>query len=127
MESSNGEVLTMDSLTIEEKNDIYVKIAGISKQGRVFGLGSLQSGVSMSLDGSAVPPQATEEVGTLTLRVQELEMELQKSREDNVVIHKRLDSVEKLIQSFAGPNGSNAAAPSTPQTSMGVGSFPHAT
>ncbi|XP_019097566.1 PREDICTED: uncharacterized protein LOC109131285 [Camelina sativa] len=67
MESSNGEVLTMDSLTIEEKNDIYVKIAGISKQGRVFGLGSLQSGVSMSLDGSAVPPQATEEVGTLTL------------------------------------------------------------
>lgn len=72
VEPSSGEVLT-DPLTVEERNEIYVKVAGISKQGRVFGLGSLQCGVYMPLDGSTVSPQAVEDDGTLTHRVKELE------------------------------------------------------
>ncbi|KAG7552200.1 putative transposase Ptta/En/Spm plant [Arabidopsis thaliana x Arabidopsis arenosa] len=120
-DSSNGEVLTMDSLSKEEKNEIYVKIAGISKQGRVFGLGSLQSGVSMS-DGSLVPPQATVEVGALTLRVKELETELQKSREDNVLV--RLEAVEQLIQTLARQNGLDASSPPPPP--VGSSSSPQA-
>ncbi|CAA7037237.1 unnamed protein product [Microthlaspi erraticum] len=101
MESSNGEAL-IDSLTIEDRNEIYVKIAGISKQGRVFGLGSLQSGIPVSLNGSTVSPQATEEVGTLTRRVEELETELEKSRNENALIQKRLEGVEKLVETLLG-------------------------
>ncbi|CAH8337937.1 unnamed protein product [Eruca vesicaria subsp. sativa] len=55
VEPSNGEILT-DPLTIEERNEIYVKVVN-------FGLGSLQSGVYMPLDGSAVSPQAVEDDG----------------------------------------------------------------
>ncbi|CAL9240713.1 unnamed protein product, partial [Arabidopsis halleri] len=97
MESSNGEVLTIASLSLEEKNEIYVKIVGMSKQGRVFGLGSLQNGVSMLLDGSSVSSQPIEEgVGTLAHRVEELENELRKSRDENLLLEKRLQTIEDI-------------------------------
>jgi len=84
-------------------------------------------------DGSLVPPQATEEVGALTLRVKELEAELQKSREDNVLV--RLEAVEQLIQTLARQNGLDASAlppppvesSSSPQAPMGVSPFYRAT
>ncbi|KAL1214150.1 putative transposase-like protein [Cardamine amara subsp. amara] len=92
---STGEGLTADSLTQEEKNEIYVKVAGISKQGRVFGLGSLQSGAPMPLDGSSVSPPP-EEVDALSRRVEELENELVKSREDKLLFQKRLEAMESF-------------------------------
>ncbi|KAG7610607.1 putative transposase Ptta/En/Spm plant [Arabidopsis suecica] len=117
---------------LTQANSSNGEIVGIPKQGRVFGFGSLQSGVSMS-DGSLVPPQATEEVGALTLRVKELEAELQKSREDNVLV--RLEAVEQLIQTLARQNGLDASAlppppvgsSSSPQAPMGVSPFYRAT
>ncbi|XP_056856444.1 uncharacterized protein LOC108833392 [Raphanus sativus] len=103
VEPSNGEVL-MDSLTVEERNEIYVKVAGITKQGRVFGLGSLQSGVCMPLDGSSGSPQAVEDDGTLTHRVKELESELQKSNEEKVQFQNRIEAMEKILKTAFGEN-----------------------
>ncbi|CAN6887054.1 unnamed protein product [Brassica oleracea] len=103
VEPSNGEVL-MDSLTVEERNEIYLKVAGISKQGRVFGLGSLQSGVYMPLDGSAVSPQAVEDDGTLTHRVKELESDLQKGNEEKVQFQNRIEAMEKILKTAFGEN-----------------------
>ncbi|CAN7084569.1 unnamed protein product, partial [Brassica oleracea var. botrytis] len=101
VEPSNGEVLT-EPLTVEERNEIYVKVAGISKQGRVFGLGSLQCGVYMPLDGSTVSPQADEDDGTLTHRVKELESDLQKSNEEKVQFQNRIQAIEKILMSAFG-------------------------
>ncbi|XP_023644223.1 uncharacterized protein LOC111832113 [Capsella rubella] len=117
MELSDEESLTMDHLTLEEKNEIYV--AGISKQGRVFGLGSLQNRISMSVDGASVPPQSTGEVETLGARVEELETELQKSRNENVLVQQRLESMEQMIQFFVGQNGIHQAASTSPQPFVG--------
>ncbi|KAL0749521.1 hypothetical protein Bca101_031524 [Brassica carinata] len=79
-------------------------VAGISKQGRVFGLGSLQCGVYMPLDGSTVSPQADEDDGTLTHRVKELESDLQKSNEENVQFQNRIQAIEKILMSAFGEN-----------------------
>ncbi|CAD5324668.1 unnamed protein product [Arabidopsis thaliana] len=77
MESPNGEVLTVDNLS------------------RVFGLGLLQNGISMLLNGSTVSPQPTEEeVGTLAHRVDELESELKKNHDENLLLEKRLQAIE---------------------------------
>ncbi|KAL0712261.1 hypothetical protein Bca4012_019239 [Brassica carinata] len=103
VQPSNGEVLT-DPLTVEERNEIYVKVAGISKQGRVFGLGSLQCGVYMPLDTSTVSPQAVEDDGTLTHRVKELESDLQKSNEEKVLFQNRIEAMEKILMSAFGEN-----------------------
>ncbi|KAL0742598.1 hypothetical protein Bca4012_084111 [Brassica carinata] len=103
VEPSNGELLT-DPLTVEERNEIYVKVAGVSKQGRVFGLGSLQSGVYMPLVGSTVSPQAVEDDGTLTHRVKELESDLQKSNEEKVQFQNRIEAMEKILMSAFGEN-----------------------
>ncbi|KAJ0249880.1 hypothetical protein HA466_0141250 [Hirschfeldia incana] len=91
LENSNGEDLTIDNLTLEEKNEIYSKIVGTSKQGRVFGLGSLQRGVLMP--SSMGSPLGNAEVGT-THRVEELEAELHKSRDEYEVLKKRVEAVE---------------------------------
>ncbi|XP_024014716.1 uncharacterized protein LOC112088554 [Eutrema salsugineum] len=112
MESANGEVLT-GALTLEERNEIYIKVAGISKQGRVFGIGSLQSGVSMSFNGSSVLPQTTEEVGTLTRRIEELETDLQKSHDENALFQKRLETVEKLVETLFGQDILTTTTPSS--------------
>ncbi|AAF71981.1 Hypothetical protein [Arabidopsis thaliana] len=147
MQLFDGENSTMNPLTIEEKNKIYVQVAGISKHGRVFGLGSLQNGTSLSLDGAPIPLQSTGEVETLTVRVKELETELQKSRNENVLVHKRLDTMEQMFQSFlgtsaslqslVGQNGINSAATfasippigtsASPQAFMGFRSFARTT
>ncbi|KAG7590176.1 Osmotin/thaumatin-like superfamily [Arabidopsis suecica] len=78
-----------------------VLIVGMSKQGRVFGLGSLQNGVSMLLvlDGSSVSSQSQpieEGVGTLAHRVEELENELRKSRDENLLLEKRIQTIEDI-------------------------------
>lgn len=56
----------------------------------------------MLLDGSLASPQATEEVETLTCRVEELETELQKSRHDNILFQKRLEIMEKIVEAAFG-------------------------
>ncbi|VVA96579.1 unnamed protein product [Arabis nemorensis] len=113
--NSNGELLTIDALTLEEKNEIYVKIAGISKQGRVFGIGSIQSG-AMSLGTSPDSSQAVEDAGTLTRRVEELESELKTSLDENVLFRKRFETMEQLVQSLSGQNinSSSGTSASTP-------------
>lgn len=93
MDNSNGEDLTIANLTLEEKNEIYSKIVGTSKQGRVFGLGSLQRGVVMPLESATGSPLGNAEVGT-THRVEELEAELQKTRDEYEVLKKRIEAVE---------------------------------
>ncbi|CAN6990030.1 uncharacterized protein LOC103875299 [Brassica rapa] len=94
MENSSGEDLTIDNLTLEEKNEIYSKIVGTSKQGRVFGLGSLQRGVLMPLESSTGSPLGSADVGTITHRVGELEAELQKSHDEYEDLKKRIEAVE---------------------------------
>ncbi|KAL1200200.1 putative transposase-like protein [Cardamine amara subsp. amara] len=110
IESSNADVLTMEPLTIEEKNEIYVKVAEISKQGRVFGVGSLQNEVPMTLDGSPVFTQATEQVETFNVRVTELETKLQRSRDETLLFQKRLETMEKIL--LSGSAGPSASTPS---------------
>jgi len=73
----------------------------------------------LSLDGAPIPLQSTGEVETLTVRVKELETELQKSRNENVLVHKRLDTMEQMFQSFLGRNEDNSAA--THASSLPVG------
>ncbi|KAF2587476.1 hypothetical protein F2Q70_00036033 [Brassica cretica] len=63
-------------------------IVGTSKQGRVFGIGSLQRGDLMPLESSSGLGNA--EVGTFTHRVDELEAELQKSRDENELLKKQM-------------------------------------
>ncbi|XP_013654004.1 uncharacterized protein LOC106358747 [Brassica napus] len=94
MENSSGEDLTIDNLTLEEKNEIYSKIVGTSKQGRVFGLGSLQRGVLMPLESSTGSPLGSADVETITHRVGELEAELQKSHDEYEDLKKRIEDVE---------------------------------
>ena len=49
----------------------------------------------MLLNGSTVSPQPTEEeVGTLAHRVDELESELKKNRDENLLLEKRLQAIE---------------------------------
>ncbi|KFK26930.1 hypothetical protein AALP_AA8G311500 [Arabis alpina] len=109
MESCNGEPLTVDARTVEEMNEIYVKIARMSKQGRVFGLGSLQLGIS-SLNASAASSQAVEDTGTLTREVEELKNELQKSREENLNFQKQFETMEQIVQSLSGKSTSASSS-----------------
>ncbi|CAH8354306.1 unnamed protein product [Eruca vesicaria subsp. sativa] len=88
----------------KNNTEISTRVAGISKQGRVFGLGSLQSGVYMPLDGSTVSPQADGVDGTLTHRVKELESELQKSNEEKGQFQNRIEAMEKALKTAFGEN-----------------------
>ena len=78
--------------------------AGMSKQGRVFGLGALHSKLVPSFDASSNAPEASEEVEVITQRLQEVEAELKQSREENLQFQKRLENKEKLVQSITNLN-----------------------
>ncbi|XP_056843317.1 uncharacterized protein LOC130495813 [Raphanus sativus] len=83
----------MDKSVHEALSVLCSKIVGTSKQGRVFGLGSLQRGVVMPLESATGSPLGNAEVGT-THRVEELEAELQKTRDEYEVLKKRIEAVE---------------------------------
>ncbi|WZZ00469.1 hypothetical protein YC2023_072797 [Brassica napus] len=104
LESSGIENVTLENLDQCEKNEIYVKAAGMSKQGRVFGLGALHSKLVPSFDASSNAPEASEEVEIITQRLQEVEAELKQSREENLQFQKRLENMEKLVQSITNLN-----------------------
>ncbi|KAG2238555.1 hypothetical protein Bca52824_092220 [Brassica carinata] len=104
LESSGIENVTLENLDQCEKNEIYVKAAGMSKQGRVFGLGALHSKLVPSFDASSNAPEASEEVEVITQRLQEVEAELKQSREENLQFQKRLENMEKLVQSITNLN-----------------------
>ncbi|WZZ34416.1 hypothetical protein YC2023_017817 [Brassica napus] len=74
--------------------------AGMSKQGRVFGLGALHSKILPACDVSSNAPEASEEVEMITQRLQEVEAELKPSREENLQFQKRLENMETLVQSI---------------------------
>ncbi|KAG2252823.1 hypothetical protein Bca52824_082959 [Brassica carinata] len=59
-----------------EKNEIFIKDAGTSKQGHVFGLGALHSKVLPSIEAPSNESHASEEVEIITKRLQEVEAEL---------------------------------------------------
>ena len=58
----------------------------------------------MPLDGSTVSPQAVEDDSTLTHRVKELELDLQKSNEEKVQFQNRTEAMEKILMSAFGEN-----------------------
>ncbi|CAH8309275.1 unnamed protein product [Eruca vesicaria subsp. sativa] len=76
------------------------KAAGMSKQGRVFGLGALHSKILPACYVSSNAPEASEEVEMITQRLQEVEAELKQSREENLQFQKRLENMETLVQSI---------------------------
>ncbi|XP_024007235.1 uncharacterized protein LOC112083441 [Eutrema salsugineum] len=104
--AAGEENVTAESLGQTEKNEIYVKAAayahGSSKQNHIFGLGAL-SGVLSSVEASPNQPQTFEESGMIT-RMQELEAELKQSHEENQQFQKRLEAIEKILQSLANQN-----------------------
>ncbi|XP_006279286.2 uncharacterized protein LOC17874407 [Capsella rubella] len=102
-ESAGEENVTAETLDKNEKNEIYIKAAGPSKQGHVFGLGAL-SEILPSVGASSSASQTFEEVETITHRVQEMETDLKKSLEENQQIQKRLEAMEKLVESLASQN-----------------------
>jgi len=57
-----------------------------------------------SVGASSSAPQASEEVETITHRLQEMETDLKKSLEENLQIQKRLEAMEKLVETFASQN-----------------------
>uniref|UniRef100_A0A1J3GEX1 Putative transposase-like protein n=1 Tax=Noccaea caerulescens TaxID=107243 RepID=A0A1J3GEX1_NOCCA len=102
LEASGQQNVTAENLDQRVKNEIYIKAAaaapGSSKQG-VFGLGGLGEGLP-SVNASPSEPQPSE-VEMITNRMQEMETELQQSREENQEIQKRLEAMEKMVESFA--------------------------
>ncbi|XP_018438479.1 uncharacterized protein LOC108810905 [Raphanus sativus] len=100
LESSGQDNVTLENLDQSEKNEIYVKAAGMSKQGRVFGLGALHSKILPACDVSPNAPETSEEVEKITQRLQEVEAELKQSREENLQFQKRLENMETLVQSI---------------------------
>ncbi|CAE6142319.1 unnamed protein product [Arabidopsis arenosa] len=103
LESSGEENLTAETLDEHEKNEIYIKAAGSSKHGHIFGLGALIEALP-SIGASSSAPQTSEEVETITHRLQEMETDLKKSREENLQTQKRLEAMEKLVESLARQN-----------------------
>ncbi|XP_010518608.1 PREDICTED: uncharacterized protein LOC104793881 [Camelina sativa] len=100
---SRSYVKVQDALVANNEDSSFIAIAGISKQGRVFGIGSLHNGISMSLGDPSVPQPTEEEVGTLTHRLEELENELKKSRDGNLLLEKRLQALEDNYVSTSSP------------------------
>uniref|UniRef100_A0A0D3AAJ1 Uncharacterized protein n=2 Tax=Brassica oleracea var. oleracea TaxID=109376 RepID=A0A0D3AAJ1_BRAOL len=100
LESSGLDNVTLENLDQCERNDIYVKAVGMSKQGRVFGLGALHNKVLPACDVSWNAREASEEVEMITQRLQEVESELKQSREENLQFQKRLENMETLFQSI---------------------------
>ncbi|KAG7578731.1 putative transposase Ptta/En/Spm plant [Arabidopsis thaliana x Arabidopsis arenosa] len=103
LESSGEENLTAETLDEHEKNEIYIKAAGSSKHGHIFGLGALIEALP-SVGASSSAPQTSEEVETITHRLQEMETDLRKSLEENLQTQKRLEAMEKLVESLARQN-----------------------
>ncbi|KAL1209342.1 hypothetical protein V5N11_034793 [Cardamine amara subsp. amara] len=95
---------------MNSRKNFQIQVAEISKQGRVFGVGSLQNEVPMTLDGSPVFTQATEQVETFNVRVTELETKLQRSRDETLLFQKRLETMEKIL--LSGSAGPSASTPS---------------
>ncbi|XP_010492499.1 PREDICTED: uncharacterized protein LOC104769878 [Camelina sativa] len=102
LEISGEENVTPETLDKNEKNEIYMKVAGSSKQGHIFGLGAISEALP-SVGASSSAPQ-TEEVETITHRLEEMEADLKKSLEENQQIQKRLEAMEKLVEAFASQN-----------------------
>ncbi|XP_010446152.1 PREDICTED: uncharacterized protein LOC104747281 isoform X2 [Camelina sativa] len=103
LESSGEENVTAENLDKAEKNEIYIKAAGSSKHGHIFGLGALGEFLP-SVGASSSVPQSGEEIETITHRMQEMETDLKKNLEENQQIQKRLEAMEKLVESFASQN-----------------------
>ncbi|CAA7013525.1 unnamed protein product [Microthlaspi erraticum] len=98
-----GEQWTAENLGLREKNEIYVKAAtGVSNQG-IFGLGALRSEVLLAGEASSSAPQL-EEPEMCPQRMQEMETELKESREENLQIQRRLEALEKKLESLERQN-----------------------
>ncbi|KAG7610777.1 Ribonuclease H-like superfamily [Arabidopsis suecica] len=103
LESAGEENLRAETIDNHEKNEIYIKAAVSSKHGHIFGLGALMETLP-SVGASSSAPQASEEVETITHRLQEMETDLKKSLEENLQIQKILEAMEKLVETFASQN-----------------------
>ncbi|KAG2316324.1 hypothetical protein Bca52824_019446 [Brassica carinata] len=84
IESSGLQNVTPENLDQCEKNEIFIKAAGTSKQGQVFGLGALHSKVLPSIEAPSNESHAPEEVEIITQRLQEVEAELKQSCKKNL-------------------------------------------
>lgn len=69
LESSGLENATHENLDQREKNEMYIKAAGTSKQGHVFGFGALHSKILPSFDAPLNESHAFEEVEIITQRL----------------------------------------------------------
>ncbi|XP_009102950.2 uncharacterized protein LOC103829045 [Brassica rapa] len=79
LESSGLQNVTPENLDQCEKNEIFIKDAGTSKQGHVFGLGALHSKVLPSIEAPSNESHASEEVEIITKRLQEVEAGLNRA------------------------------------------------
>ncbi|CAH2070241.1 unnamed protein product, partial [Thlaspi arvense] len=104
LESSGEGNVTAENLDQREKNKIYIKAARSSKQGYIFGLGALREFVLPCADTSTSQPQPSEEAEMITNRLQELETELKQGHAENLEIQKRLEAMEKMLESLANQN-----------------------
>ncbi|WZZ46277.1 hypothetical protein YC2023_042536 [Brassica napus] len=89
LESSGLQNVTPENLDQCEKNEIFIKDAGTSKQGHVFGLGPLHSKVLPSIVAPSNESHASEEVEIITKRLQEVEAELKQSCKENLQFEKK--------------------------------------
>ncbi|WZZ65855.1 hypothetical protein YC2023_077225 [Brassica napus] len=89
LESSGLQNVTPENLDQCEENEIFIKDAGTSKQGHVFGLGALHSKVLPSIEAPSNESHASEEVEIITKRLQEVEAELKQSCKENLQFEKK--------------------------------------
>ncbi|CAH8268512.1 unnamed protein product [Arabidopsis lyrata] len=93
MDDPNNILILMHSCV---ETAVCIMAAGSSKHGHIFGLGALIEALP-SVGASSSVPQTSEEVETITHRLQEMETDLKKSLEENLQTQKRLEAMEKCL------------------------------